>query len=50
MTARDALDAYIETLQVLANPSDRTEEERAKDADHRARLINAFEQELKADA
>lgn len=48
MSERSTLDQYIETLQVLAHEGDvdRTDEERARDAAHRAKLIDAYAHEL----
>lgn len=48
MSDRAALDSYIETLQILAREgdSDRTDEERKRDAAYRAKLIDAHAHEL----
>jgi hypothetical protein len=48
MSGRATLDSYIETLQILAREgdTDRTDEERDRDAAHRAKLIDAFAHEL----
>lgn len=48
MTARAALDSYIESLQILARtePGDRTDEEQALDAERRAALIDGQAHEL----
>jgi hypothetical protein len=48
MSDRAALDSYIETLQILAREgdTDRTDEERDRDAAYRAKLIDAFAHEL----
>lgn len=48
MTARAALDSYIETLQILAREgdTDRTDEERERNATHRAQLIDNLAHEL----
>lgn len=44
MSARAALDSYIETLQILAREgdADRTGEERERDTAYRAKLIDDF--------
>jgi len=48
MSARKTLDDYIETLQILARDgdADRTDEERERDAAHRAKLIDGHAHEL----
>ena len=48
MTARAALDSYIETLQILARAGDgdRTDEERGRNATYRAKLIDDHAHEL----
>lgn len=46
MSERAALDSYIETLQILARDSDRTDAERERDAIHRTKLIDGFTREL----
>jgi hypothetical protein len=48
MSERAELDAYIETLQILAREedTDRTDTERERDAAHRAKLIDGHAHEL----
>lgn len=48
MSARGALDSYIESLQILARPGagDRSEAERQADAEHRSKLIDGIAHEI----
>ncbi len=50
MNAREALDSYIEALQVLAHArqTNRSSKKRKTDAQHRAQLIDAYAHELAA--
>jgi len=48
VSARKALDSYIESLQILARSGaeDRSDKEQQADAEHRSRLIDAFAHDL----
>lgn len=48
MNAREVLDSYIESLQILARTGeeDRSDKERQADAEHRSRLIDDFAHQL----